>query len=125
LLTWHTKSGTRSSLDGSCWLAAWENNQMLGFAHGMANDTPGVWKLDKLYVHPRHQRKGVGKALLEGVIEHAARAKAGKLVLRVNRDNSAALAAYAQYGFRVYGEDMLNIGHGFVMDDYLMELDVS
>jgi GNAT superfamily N-acetyltransferase len=98
---------------------------MAGFAHAFAEPAPATWKLDKLYVHPHHQRQGIGSALLARIIDHARRAGASRLVLRVNRHNAIALAAYAKYGFRTYGEDTLDIGHGFVMDDYLMALDMA
>jgi hypothetical protein len=44
--------------------------------------------------------------------------------LCVNKRNTIALAAYAKYGFRIYGQDVLDIGNGFVMDDYLLEMDL-
>jgi GNAT superfamily N-acetyltransferase len=110
------------SLAGQNWDAAWLDAGMVGFAHSFADDECAAWKLDKLYVHPHHQRKGVGRALLGRVKAHAADAGACRLVLRVNKRNAGAIAAYAKYGFRVYGEHMLDIGSGFVMDDYLLEL---
>jgi GNAT superfamily N-acetyltransferase len=114
----------RASLAGQCWQTAWLGNEMVGFAHSLADDAAGTWKLDKLYVHPRHQRKGIGEALLQAAIRHALDAGAARLILRVNKRNAVALAAYAKYGFRVYGEHVLDIGNGFVMDDYLLELNL-
>lgn len=122
----YSPDGVRASLHTEHWDVAWlgapHHEDMAGFAHSHADAAPVTWKLDKLYVHPRQQRKGIGFALLRCAMQHAARAGASRLILRVNRHNSAALSAYAKYGFRVYGENVLDIGNGFVMDDFLMEL---
>lgn len=118
----YSAESIRASLDSSCWLAAWQSQAMVGYAHAFADDHPSTWKLDKLYVHPGHQRTGIGQALLEPVKQQARETGATRLVLRVNRHNTVALAAYAKYGFTIYGENVLDIGNGFVMDDYLLEL---
>jgi len=118
----YSPENIRASLETSCWLAAWCGQTMAGFAQTFDDERPHTWKLDKLYVHPDHQRKGVGQALLNETKKHALESGAWRLILRVNRHNAIALAAYAKYGFRIYGENVLNIGHGFVMDDYLLEL---
>ncbi len=112
----------RACLDSSSWLAAWHGQTMVGFAHAYADDAPATWKLDKLYVHPDHQRKGIGQTLIERVKQLAFDAGANRLILRVNRHNSIALAAYEKYGFFAYGQDVLDIGNGFMMDDYLLEM---
>ncbi len=120
----YSPASIRASLNSSCWLAAWHGQDMAGFAQAFADDAPSTWKLDKLYVHPDQQRKGVGQTLLDRVKQQARVAGATRLILRVNRHNKIALAAYARYGFSIYGENMLEIGNGFVMDDYLLEMKV-
>lgn len=120
----YSPAAIAGSLAGQSWDAAWLKKRMVGFAHSYADAPPATWKLDKLYVHPALQRRGIGHALLRRVKEHARHAAACRLVLRVNRRNAKALAAYAKYGFRVYGEQVLDIGNGFVMDDFLLEMDL-
>lgn len=110
------------TLSAQFWDVAWTGNEMIAFANSFADDTPQTWKLDKLYVHPQYQHRGTGRILLEAVKKHAKDAKASRLILRVNKRNALALSAYAKYGFRIYGEHVLDIGSGFVMDDYLLEL---
>jgi ribosomal protein S18 acetylase RimI-like enzyme len=119
----YSPAAIRAGMAGQCWRTAWLDGAMTGFAHGHAEEA-GSWKLDKLYVHPRHQRQGIGRALVQAVAAAARAAGARRLLLRVNRHNTDALAAYARYGFRVYGEHVLDIGNGFVMDDYLLEMDL-
>lgn len=120
----YAPAAIRASLASQLWDAAWLEGRMVGFAHSFADEAPATWKLDKLYVHPHHQRKGIGQALLQRARQHALDAGASRMVLRVNKRNAVALAAYAKYGFTVYGEHVLDIGNGFAMDDFLLELQV-
>jgi tRNA C32,U32 (ribose-2'-O)-methylase TrmJ len=54
-------------------------------------------------------------------VEARARAQGrSHLVLRVNRHNPTAIAAYRKYGFVIARELQEDIGGGFVMDDYVM-----
>jgi ribosomal protein S18 acetylase RimI-like enzyme len=77
-------------------------------------------KIDKLYVHPLHQRRGHGGRLIEH-IEGVARARGcDRLVLAVNKGNRSAIAAYLKHGFHVAEAAVKDIGAGFVMDDYIM-----
>lgn len=104
---------------GDRWLAARAGGALLGFAHGYAL-MEGDYKLDKLYVHPDYQRHGIGHLLLELMIEGARRHGSRRMVLRVNRNNAKAIAAYRKYGFEILVPVVEEIGKGFVMDDYVM-----
>ena len=104
---------------GDKWLAARAGQVLVGFAHGYpVSETD--YKLDKLYVHPDYQRHGIGALLLERITAHARARGCGRLVLRVNRDNRQAIAAYEKYGFTRLTSLVEEIGEGFVMDDYVM-----
>jgi ribosomal protein S18 acetylase RimI-like enzyme len=78
---------------------------------------PREWFLDKLYVDVARHRKGLGSALLAH-IERIVKPKA--LTLRVNRKNIKAINFYMRHGFFITALDVLDIGNGFVMDDFLM-----
>jgi ribosomal protein S18 acetylase RimI-like enzyme len=109
---------------GDRWDAAWDGDNMVGFAHGYPM-SDGDYKLDKLYVHPDYQRHGIGRLLIERIERHAREHSCGRLVLRVNRNNANAIAAYRKYGFAVATEVVEQIGEGFVMDDYVMIKELS
>jgi ribosomal protein S18 acetylase RimI-like enzyme len=77
-------------------------------------------KLDKLYVHQNHQRKGYGGMLIERALSTARERGCSTLTLAVNKNNRSAIAAYRKHGFHVADSAVKDIGGGFVMDDYIM-----
>jgi ribosomal protein S18 acetylase RimI-like enzyme len=77
-------------------------------------------KVDKLYVKPALQRRGLGGRLLRHAAAVAREAGCGVLELAVNRGNVNAIAAYGRHGFSVREAVVKDIGGGFVMDDYVM-----
>ena len=81
-------------------------------------------KLDKLYVHPRHQRCGHGGRLIARARDRARARGCQRLVLAVNRHNLTAIAAYRKHGFGIEEAVVTDIGGGFVMDDFIMARDV-
>lgn len=70
----------------------------------------------RIYVDQEHRGKGIGRGLLDSIEGRPIR-------LRVFRHNNASIAFYERYGFVKYGENIKDIGQGFVMDDYLMRYD--
>lgn len=102
------------------WWVARQDRTLVGFTHAELDRT--ACKLDQLYVHPQHQRQGIGTALLQRVEDWARQRQARRLWLQVNRGNTQALAAYRKYGFCIVESRVFDIGNGFVMDDHVMEL---
>lgn len=101
------------------WWVARQEQTLVGFAHAALDGTD--CKLDKLYVHPDSQRQGIGNTLLHVIQGWARQRQARRLWMQVNRGNSQAIAAYRKYGFRIVESRVFDIGHGFVMDDHVME----
>jgi len=101
------------------WWVARQGHALIGFAHALL-DKDGC-KLDKLYVHPAHQRRDTGAALLRTAEDWARRQQAHRLWLQVNRGNAQAIRAYEKYGFRIVESRVFELGDGFVMDDHVME----
>jgi ribosomal protein S18 acetylase RimI-like enzyme len=111
----------RAQLDDAdhAWRVVLAEGAPVGFAHACLDE--GGCKLDKLYVHPAHQRRGLGHSLLGAVEAWARERQARRLWLQVNRGNEAAIRAYEAYGFRIVESRVFDIGNGFVMDDHVME----
>jgi ribosomal protein S18 acetylase RimI-like enzyme len=79
-----------------------------------------VAKLNKLYLAPELQGRGLGQEMLVRVFAVAAQYEASEVRLQVNKTNFRAQRAYERYGFRRVGAEVFDIGGGFVMDDYIM-----
>ncbi|HEY4151250.1 MAG TPA: GNAT family N-acetyltransferase [Chitinophagaceae bacterium] len=102
-------------------LVAELDEEPVGFASFSKIEDPGVYKLHKLYVRTDIQGKGLGKALVNAVLEEIRPLRAGALHLNVNRHNKAK-SFYEKFGFRVIGEEDIDIGSGYFMNDYVMEM---
>ncbi len=89
----------------------------------VSNEGERIFKLNKLYVLPSTQKTGAGKALLQKVIEHAKSENGKQIILQVNKQNIAK-EFYLKQGFIVLKEDILELEHGYVMDDYIMGLNL-
>jgi len=79
-----------------------------------------ITRIHKIYILPETQGQGIGKLLIEKVEFLANEAKSEKLSLNVNRHN-AALFFYKKNGFEIVGEEDIPLGHGYLMEDYIME----
>jgi GNAT superfamily N-acetyltransferase len=77
-------------------------------------------KIHKIYLLPASQSKGVGKQLIEAVAERAKAGQNNTLSLNVNRHNKA-IQFYERLGFEHVANETIDIGNGFIMDDYVME----
>ncbi len=105
---------------GTAFLRLLVAEKLIGFAaHSPTND-PTERKLDKLYIHPDHQRHGHGSRLLNYVVEASRALGCATLMLTVNKRNTKAIAAYEKNGFTIRESVVADIGGGFVMDDYVM-----
>lgn len=92
----------------------------VGFASFSPAGDEGVFKLHKIYVHPKTQGLGVGRALLGFVTDQILEEGASTLRLNVNRYNKAR-QFYEKQGFHITQEVDIEIGNGFQMNDYIME----
>lgn len=103
------------------WLdGLWLGENMLGFANYFCTEQPAEMKLDKLYLHPDWHGRGLGSLMLEYVTARARQQGCETLTLAVNKNNTTAIKAYHRNGFEVAREVVVDIGNGFVMDDFIM-----
>lgn len=100
---------------------AYEEDICLGFASSENNyQNKNVTRLHKLYVLPEAQGKQIGKLLIDKVIAIAKENKSEVVSLNVNKFNKA-YTFYLKMGFEIVAEEDLEIGHGYLMEDYKME----
>jgi GNAT superfamily N-acetyltransferase len=103
-------------------IVAYDDQQPMGYASYEFDylATP-ITKIHKLYILPSAQGKGLGKVLLNSIKEKAFEKKQRGLTLNVNIHNKA-IAFYQHYGFDITDSEKIDIGNGFIMDDYRMTL---
>ena len=100
------------------------DGRFAGFASIGPTDADGVMKLHKLYLPPEIHGRGLGTRLLNHCIAQARQSGARRLLLAVNKRNAKAIAAYQRNGFAIAESVMVDIGGGFVMDDFIMAKDL-
>ena len=100
-------------------LLLYDDQRPIGFASYSTTDEAGVFKLQKIYLHSDYQGKGVGKLLLDDVVERVKAENGSILELDVKRDNKARFF-YEKQGFTIFAEKDTDIGNGYWMLDYVM-----
>ncbi|WP_295126302.1 GNAT family N-acetyltransferase [uncultured Chitinophaga sp.] len=105
---------------GHVFLLARYEGQTVGFASYELNykGEPNI-KLHKIYILPEMQGKKIGKQLIDEVAFIGRNAGQQALLLNVNRDNNA-ITFYERSGFTVIGEEDIDIGNGYFMNDAIM-----
>ena len=98
------------------------DDKNIGFTHFYQKED-GIF-LSKLYVLASYQKLGIGKEVLHFIIDKSKELEVLKIQLRVNKENLKAINAYKKYGFIIKSEDVLQINEDYVMDDFIMELNI-
>lgn len=122
-LMYSHESLTRQMTEEGCVFLVAENFGPKGFS-SFSKNSEQVFKLNKLYVLSTEQGKGTGKDLLNEVIRFCDLQGGESLELQVNKNNKA-VQFYLKQGFEIDRELVLDIGGGFVMDDYIMKKELS
>ncbi len=104
---------------GQVFLILYYEGSPAGFASYTKLDEEGIFKLNKIYLDNHLQGKGIGKFLLTDVIARVKAEGGTSLRLNVNRHNDAR-GFYEKMGFSVLQEELIDIGNGYFMDDYVM-----
>jgi ribosomal protein S18 acetylase RimI-like enzyme len=77
--------------------------------------------LSKLYIAKSSRGKGLGKLAMNFIEEHAKHLNCKTIDLTVNKDNTNSIIAYQKIGLKKIDELVIDIGNGYVMNDYKME----
>ncbi|WP_029904675.1 GNAT family N-acetyltransferase [Prevotella sp. 10(H)] len=102
------------------YLLAQEDGEYLGFVSYETNyKEENITKVHKIYVLPSLHGKGVGCFFINTVGEIAMKNGNKELSLNVNRLNKA-IDFYKKMGFEIVKTEDIDIGNGFLMEDYIM-----
>ncbi len=81
----------------------------------------GKTYLSKLYIHRDYRNRHLARDSIAFIADQTQKAGRNSIFLNVNRHNDNSIAAYEKMGFRKIAEEDNPIGHGYYMNDYVME----
>jgi RimJ/RimL family protein N-acetyltransferase len=111
--------------DGHKWVLLLLKDQPVGFLSYIFESENRKVKLNKLYILSSFHGNGYGQQSLNYVKTHAKDLQASILYLTVNKQNKKAIDAYLKAGFYIDKNIITDIGHGYIMDDYIMAFDIN
>ncbi len=98
------------------------NNDSIGYI-GIHPENDELF-LSKIYIRSCERGKGYGRKAIQ-FLEKLGREKGlRKITLTVNKNNTDTIKAYEKFGFKNLGSVVQDIGNGFIMDDYGMEITI-
>lgn len=110
----------QQTMEEQTFLICRNGQEVTGFISYQLNyPEDGYCKIHKLYLLPEAQGTGSGRKLIDAVAEIAANHHCSRLTLNVNKYNKA-LGFYEKIGFSVAYPEVIDIGRGFVMDDFVL-----
>ena len=108
---------------GIIWKIIIHNDKPVGYiSYSMINEYQ--CRLNKIYVHPDLQDKGIGRISINDAINYAKDKKAMEIILNVNRNNEKAIKAYGKYGFIIIKEEDVDFDNKFILNDYIMGMSI-
>lgn len=120
-MMYSTESLEKQLEEGHRYILAKEEERYLGYLSIQNYKKKGYSKIHKIYVMPNMQGKGVGRNLVEYAKMLAIDLGSEYLTLNVNRYNKA-LGFYERLGFSVVDTEDIDIGNGYLMEDYVLKM---
>ena len=101
------------------------NKQHIGYLCFIKKNKINSLFLSKIYLKKPFRRMGCGRKMIQFVIQQASKLKCQSITLTVNKYNKNTILAYQKLGFIQKRELVIDIGNGFVMDDFEMSYDLN
>lgn len=101
---------------------AYEKNCLIGYC-GVKLEEERLF-LSKLYLQKESRGKGLSSAMLKQAIAFAEEHHKKAIYLTCNKYNTHSLDVYKAKNFYVVDSVESDIGNGFIMDDYILQLDL-
>ena len=111
--------------DGHIYFIAYKDEEPAGYL-SIQPEGEHTYHLQKIYVLPSFQGKKLGKQLFNQAIKaiKELHPEPCQMRLNVNRYNTKAVDFYFRMGMKKVFEGDFDIGHGYLMTDYIMALDI-
>ena len=81
--------------------------------------------LSKIYVKSSLRGKGLGRKAVDFIEKEALRIGTPSILLTVNKNNQQTINTYKRIGFEITRPIVMDIGGGFVMDDFEMKKNIK
>lgn len=98
---------------------------MIGYMAAKIDPNKKTCFLSKIYILNAYRGRGYARLLLDNLAAECQDRGADRIWLTVNKGNSGSIAAYRKMGFHQDDAIVTDIGGGYVMDDYVMSLDLN
>lgn len=108
--------------DHYTYFVAYEDEEMIGYC-GVKPDGDRLF-LSKLYLKEDKRGKGIASKLFQKALVMAKDNDLSAIYLTCNKYNQHSLDVYIHSGFITIDSVQTDIGKGFIMDDYIMQLDL-
>lgn len=96
-------------------------NKLIGYFAIREDTEDSALFLSKLYLHKSCRGKGYGSNVFQHLKDYCINKKIHRIWLTVNKYNESTINAYIKRGFVQTDTRVLDIGNGYIMDDYIME----
>jgi ribosomal protein S18 acetylase RimI-like enzyme len=99
-----------------------EHNKPIGYLCLLEDNATKKIMISKIYIDLNKRGAGFGNKLIDFTKKLAQKRKINTIWLTVNKNNSNSIKWYKKLNFKITKEVVMDIGNGYVMDDYVMEL---
>ena len=96
---------------------------IVGFTGGRSEFDTNRFFISKVYLFPEARGHGYARRAMEFYEDLCFARGHRAMYLTVNKHNDLGIRAYKGTGFEIIDSVETDIGHGFIMDDYIMQLE--
>ena len=102
-----------------------ENSKAIGYLCLIPDNDSKKLMISKIYIDNNKRGAGYGKQLIDFTKKIANDKGLKTIWLTVNKNNSNSIKWYQKLNFKISKEVKMDIGNNFIMDDYVMELQLN
>jgi diamine N-acetyltransferase len=98
-----------------------EEDERIGYVGLLSRPDIPSMQISKFYLLKNWRGKGFARQIVDDISTLASTTNLNRLYLTVNKYNKSTIDVYLKLGFKKKSDLVIDIGNGFIMDDYEME----
>ncbi len=102
-----------------------DNKKAIGYLCLLSDNATKKMMISKIYIDQNARGAGFGKQLIDFTKNLAHERNIKTIWLTVNKYNTNSIKWYQKLNFKITEEKIMDIGNGYVMDDFVMELQLD